>query len=234
MNLLAESEDGITSADIHDKLDIPKTTAFRIMKTLCHEDISTKVDNKYFLGSSLIHCGLKANLTNKLKTNSVPILSELSAATGFTAHICIPNGYHSLILDVHDSLNPFRVASRPGTKANLHCSSSGKIFLAHLLQDKLDEVEQEIGFVKKTIKTLTTIDALKEEIQKIVHRGYSVDDQEYDMNVRCLAAPLFDYNGHAVAAIGITAPSAVFTRNKIPEIAIIVKEHATKLYFANK
>ena len=85
----------------------------------------------------------------------------------------------------------------------------------------------------QNINTIPSISELKKEIQKIVHQGYAVDNEEYYENVRCLAAPIKDAFGKTVAAIGITATTIRFKHNMIPstskEVMRVASEISTKL-----
>lgn len=232
MKLLAENEMGLSAVEIEKQLDLPRTTVFRILKTLCHEQIAKKIERLYFAGNNLIDMGLQMVSTSKLRNRAMPVLYELSRITGFSSHLAVPSGYNALILEVCDSPRPLRVASRQGTLANLHCSSTGKIFLSHLFMDRIDEIYEKIGFEKRTKHTISTIEEMQEEAKRIINRGYSVDDLEYGEEIRCIAAPIYDYHGNAIAAIGITAPASLFTRDMIPEMAKAVKEAGTRLYYS--
>ncbi|KMT63887.1 IclR family transcriptional regulator [Catenovulum maritimum] len=229
--MLSENDQGLTASEIETQLDMPHTTVFRILKTLIHEQMASKQGRFYFAGNSLLHIGLQMVSTNKLRDKAVPVLHELAKATGFSAHLAVPSGYNSLIIEVCDSPTPTKIASRQGTLAPLHCSSTGKIFLAHMYDKKIQDIYDEIGFVKRTDKTLLTVEAVKEEIKKVVAIGYAMDEREYANEVRCLAAPIYDYRGNPIAAIGITAHITEFTPDLIESVARQVKEAGTKLYF---
>lgn len=71
----------------------------------------------------------------------------------------------------------------------------------------------------RTANTITTMDALRQEIQTIRRQGYSVDEEEYHSGVRSLAAPIRDAAGHVIGAIGITASTLRLTKGKIPKMA---------------
>src|SRR5690606_28037452 len=109
------------------------------------------------------------------------------------------------IVAVQDSPHPLRAASRPGFLADLHCSSTGKTFLAFLHQDRLSELYKTAKLNKRTAHTLTTLNEIRRETELIRKRGYSLDDEEFNLGVRCLAAPVYSADGTVAAAIGITA-----------------------------
>ncbi len=229
VRLLAVAGDGLSSVEIEESLSIPQTTAFRILKTLMHEGLVEKRGNRFFAGAGLYGIGLSALNKIEIRHQAVPVLRELSDMTSFTSHLAIPSGRSALIVEVCDSSSPVRVASRPGTKAEMYCCATGKVFLAYLFPDGIDELYGSTTFSKRTASTIVNLQQLKKAVSEISKKGYAVDDREYHDDVRCLAAPVQDFKGQVVAAIGVTAPSASFTKAQIPSVAKQVRNMAAKL-----
>ncbi len=227
--LLSDNPDGVSMVQIEKKLDLPKTTAFRILKTLCISEMACKMGNLYFPGSALIRIGLQVLHGTQLRQKGLPILRELTAKTHLTSHIAIPSGGYSLILEVCDSPGPLRVASRPGTLVDLHCSSTGKVFLATLFYDKLDEFLVKYPMSSRTEFTITEKGKILSHLETIRRQGYAVDDQEYHLGVRCLACPVWDMQDQVVAAIGITGPVSELTGGNVPALAYLVMQTADQL-----
>lgn len=234
MTLLSNSDNGLAANEIESTLDIPRTTVFRIMKTLCFQQITKKEGRIYSVGNGLIDMGLQITSASKLSNRAKPVLRELARLSGFTAHLAVPSGYKSLILEVCDSHNPVRVASRKGTLASLNCSSTGKVFAAYLFRNKIAEIENEVGYERRTHLSIYSVDEMEQEASRVLSLGYAVDDREYNIDVICLAAPVFDHHGNVIAAIGVTSPASIFTPEMIPDIAKTVKASATKLYLAGR
>lgn len=228
LGYLAGRPEGASSAEIEKALEIPKTTAFRVLRTLCAGGMAQKRGNLYFAGSRLIRIGLQALNGAKLRESSVPVLRELTRQTGQTSHIAILSGTQSLILEVCDSSGPVRVASRAGTLVDLHCSSTGKVFLAFALADELDELLANVP-AARTDRTLTDAAAIRRELEVIGERGYACDDEEYHKGVRCVAAPVYDLNGSVAAALGITGTTADIPRERLAFFGREVIEAAGRL-----
>ena len=167
--------------------------------------------------------GIKALSSLSLDDIAKPILEKLAHQVGETAHLAVPSGPHSLILAVHDSPNPIRVASQPGSLADLHCSSTGKLFLADLQEQELDHLLQSCSFQQRTKNTLVSPQALKKELVKVREQNYATDDEEYFDDVRCLAAPIRGTSHRVIAAIGITATLSRFGYDRNHEVLHIVQ-----------
>lgn len=230
LKLLGRSTDGYKVADIARELKIPVTTTLRIMSTLTLEGLARKVDSRFELGPVLIQLGTAALSGTEIRELAQPVLLKLTQVTDETAHLAIPCDDRSLIVAVQDSLHPLRAASRPGFLAELHCSSTGKTFLSFLHYERLAELfPASVKPTKRTPRTLTTLAEIRREIEATRKRGYSLDDEEFNAGVRCLAAPVYASDGKVAAAIGITAAAVRFTRERIPEMGAHVMAAAREL-----
>lgn len=229
LKMLGRHPDGLKTADLARELDIPVTTTLRIMTTLHLEGMARKVSGRYELGPVLIQLGNSALSGTEIREQALPLLQKLTAVTDETSHLAIPCDGRALIVAVQDSPHPLRAASRPGFLAELHCSSTGKIFLSYLHHDRLSEIFANERPTQRTPFTLTTLNALTRELALTLKRGYSLDDEEFNLGVRCLAAPVFSSAGTVVAAVGITAATLRFTKERIPEMAVKVRGIAAQL-----
>jgi len=230
IRILSKNSKGMTSQQIETALDLPRTTVYRLLRTLCAEQMIEKRNRKYFCGSDLVNIGLQIINSYQLHQVAIPHLQRLALITGHSAHLAIPHQGSALIVEVVDSPHPLKVASRPGVHALMHCSSTGKVFLAFLYYDNLDLMFENQPLKKCTPKTITDLHTLKKELQGVMALGYAVDDQEYNMDVRCVAVPVRDVRGMVIAAVGITAPEETFTKSQIPMMASKVKEAAYAIY----
>lgn len=231
LKLLASAGQGISAVQIEQALEIPRTTAFRILKTLIQEGIVDKKGTLFYAGPGLLEIGLMALQKFQLRELAVPVLQELTAQTGLTSHLAVPSGWHSLLLEVCDSAGPIRVASRPGTLAELNCSATGKLFLTFFYAERLDEYCRIVRPERRTGNTKTTPQELRAMVQEVQSCGYAVDEQEYHLDVRCLAAPVRDMRKQVIAAVGVTGPITIFTEERFEEILNAV-QNATALLSA--
>jgi DNA-binding IclR family transcriptional regulator len=229
LKILVDRPKGILATEVESLAQIPRTTTFRILKTLCSEGMAQKRGTLFFAGHGLVEIGLKALRSLEIRSLSIPFLSELATITHFTAHLAIPSGWQSLVLEVHDSPHPVRVASRSGTTVPLHCSSTGKVFLAYRHAHEIAEYFSATSPQKLTDKTIVSSAEMQKEIEKIMTDGFAVDDHEFNEGVWCLAAPVRDSAGQVVAAIGVTGPATQADGQKKTDICTHVKKAAKEL-----
>ena len=229
LKVLGRHPDGLKAADLARDLKIPVTTTLRIMTTLCLEGLARKVEGRFELGPVLIQLGNAALAGTEIRDLALPLLQKLTSLTDETAHLAIPCDDRALIVAVQDSPHPLRAASRPGFLAELHCSSTGKVFLAFVHRERIAELIAESAPTKRTPLTQTTVAAIRKEAELTRKRGFSLDNEEFNPGVRCLAAPVYGSTGQVIAAIGITAATVRFTEARVPEIAAKVRGVAAEL-----
>jgi DNA-binding IclR family transcriptional regulator len=229
LKLLGTRTEGFKAADIARQLRIPVTTTLRIMATLQLEGLARKLEGRFELGPVLIHLGNASLASTEIRALALPVLQKLTADTVETSHLAIPCDDRALIVAVQDSPHPLGAASRPGYMAELHCSSTGKIFLSFLHQHHAAAILGKEPFLRRTANTLTSLADLTRESELIRKRGYSLDNEEFHYGVRCVAAPVFSSDGAVVAAVGITAATVRFPKENIPKMAKHVRSAAHDL-----
>jgi IclR family acetate operon transcriptional repressor len=124
---------------------------------------------------------------------------------------------------------PIRAGAPAGTSAELHCSATGKIFLAWNFTDRLDAYFARVKPIARTARTITTAPRMRQEIAQILARGYAVDEEEFFDGIRCLAVPVPDSHGRVHTALGITGVTSRLTRARIPECVAQLKTAAEEL-----
>jgi DNA-binding IclR family transcriptional regulator len=108
----------------------------------------------------------------------------------------------------------------------MHCSSTGKIFLANMKEEELMHFLSSKTLNARTSKTITEKDALMMELSQVQAQGYAFDNEEYFEDVRCLAVPIHNRAAEVIGAIGITATSNRFSQDRNEEILNLIKNSA--------
>jgi IclR family acetate operon transcriptional repressor len=108
----------------------------------------------------------------------------------------------------------------------MHASGIGKALLAFFPPDRLDAWLKSQELTRYTDKTLTSRDALLRDLESIRTRGFSHDDEERNIGMRCIAAPVFDTFGEPVAGLSVSGPTSRMTRNSVEDVAKLVRAAA--------
>jgi len=217
--LLTSTRKAMNTSEIAQELDLPRTSVFRILKTLEEEGMVHSIGKKFVIGHHLINLGLQVISQIPERQLCVPILQKLTEKTQESSHFSILSGSKTLFIEVCDSPHTLRVARRTGTLIDIHCSASGKCILAYAGLKTRDTLLDQIEFTKRTEHTHTSKESLIPELEEIRKLGYAIDDVEYHDHIRCLGAPVFNAKGQVVGVTGISAVLTRFPKSRIPEVA---------------
>jgi DNA-binding IclR family transcriptional regulator len=219
-------ERGITVQAISAEIEVHKTTALRLLKTLVEAGYAApSVDggHGYVLGPALRRGLELPGGIERFKEAARPFLEELVEQTGECAHAAVADGGRVLVIDDVETDKPLRVVPGSGRHVALHCTSAGKVLLAYGL------AEVPAALPQRTARTITNPDALRAHLADIRVRGYAFDDEENAPYTRCISAPVFDQAGNAVGCVGIDAPSVRLTFERLPEAARHVMDAAASV-----
>jgi DNA-binding IclR family transcriptional regulator len=148
--------------------------------------------------------------------------------SGETTSLAILSNNQALYIDQVLSLSMIRSFPPVGTHIDLHCSAVGKVLLSELPPDQIQRVFQESGLAAYTENTITNPNQLLELLEVVRKNGYAMDLEEKEIGGVCIAAPLRNYTGQIVAAIGISGPSNRITTEKLQPLAQNVVQVAKK------
>ncbi len=229
MQVIVESEQGLSASELARRVGMARSTAFRVMRTLAHEGMVHQQGQRFLPGPGMMQIGLKSLSGTGFREQAVPVLRQLAGDTSHTAHLVVRCRDQGLILEVCDSPSVLRVASRPGSLVHIHASAAGKVLLADMPAAEAQALLERAGYERMTERTITDWQAMAAELQKTSRRGYGLDDREYHDDVRCVAAPVRDQQGAALAAVGITGPASALKAASLAGVAETVKAAASQL-----
>lgn len=208
---------------------IPRTTALRQLRTLVAEGLAQVASGGYRMGTGLLKLSAPTLASTELRKRAVPVLRRLAETSGDTAHLAVQVGDRTLLLEVCDGPQSRRVTSRPGSLAQSHTCSTGKVLLAGLDLAQRREVVAHLDLARLTANTITDPGRFLVELERVARQGYGVDDEEAVPGVRCVAVPVRDAHGQVVAAIGITGEAARYAPRLMPKRVAQVRAAAREL-----
>lgn len=210
--------------------NLPKTTTLRLLTILVESKYVVRDNNdRYFLSMKMFAVGSKALEHIDLIDISKPIARALSEATGETVHMGILDANQVLYVLKNESNYTIRMYSRIGRRCPLYCSAIGKCLLAGKEEDFLENYLQKEVLVSYTPKTIVTKEALVSELNKVRSQGYAVDNEEYEPQIVCAAAPIRDHEGKVVSAMSISTPVFRLSEEKLKKNCGLVVEYAGKI-----
>lgn len=233
-----EDIDELGVTELSKRLKLHKNNVFRLLATLESRGYieQNKATENYRLGLKALELGQTFIKQMGLLRQAKPILERMVEQSNETSYVVIYKDRHVVYLDVVETNLTVRVVSRVGSRLPAYCTAAGKIHLAYMTEEELDELLPQIEYVQHTPTTITNPEALRKELQRIREQGYSLDDEELDLSVRCLAAPIRDYTRRIVGAISISGPTMRVSSERIqseliPLVLDSAKELSTRLGF---
>lgn len=185
-------------------------TVYRILSTLEARGL-VEIDSTrqtWGLGTRAFVIGARYLRRTSLADRARPILRALMEATGETANLGVERGGQVLFVSQVETHESIRAFFPPGTLASMHSSGIGKAILAHMNPVLRDGVIERAELTAYTPRTLITRTGLKRDLDAIRARGFSIDDEERNLGMRCIAAPVFDAFGDVVAGLSISGPTS--------------------------
>ncbi len=225
LNLLGQTPEGISITELADHLGVDKGSASRLVATLAAQGFVEKdeVSRRYRLGPQVVSLSRSVLTRLSLREAAKPYLRQLMERSGECAHLAVAAQGKALYIDQVESPATLRVNAQVGTMNPLHCTSLGKVLLAFGAAEFPDALEAY------TPRTITDPVMLRAHLDQVRQAGYALDDEEFDLGVRCLAAPVFDFRGKVIGAIGISGPATRMSLERIPELAAGVVDTARAL-----
>ncbi|MEM1065679.1 MAG: HTH-type transcriptional regulator BhcR [Pseudomonadota bacterium] len=221
---------GLTLTELASNLSQSPATAYRVLTTLESRGI-VELDGQaqtWHVGAGAFRIGSAFLRRTNLVERARPVMQRLMEATGETANLGVENSGRVLFISQVETHASIRAFFPPGTQSPMHASGIGKALLAEFPEPRLNAVISA-GLERFTERTLTNGSALLSDLAAIRRRGYAIDDEERNSGMRCVAAPVFDATGAAVAGLSISGPTARVAPDRTQDIGDQVRAAAAAL-----
>lgn len=217
-------------AELAAELGQTKPTVFRILHTIeafgyLQKDNET---GRYSLPMRFHTLGSAAVRHEQLRWQALPPLQDLSRDTGETVHVGILYDNEAICVQDVDGTRLIRMHAFVGKRTPAHASAQGKVLLAQLPDAELDAFAAG-GLPGFTPNTITTPAALREALHRVRAQSWAPDDEEMEIGLRCLGAPIIDHTGRPCACVAGSAPAARMDPERITALTTLVKATAARI-----
>jgi IclR family acetate operon transcriptional repressor len=231
LEAIGERVAGMTNSEISRRLNIPKSTASYILRTLeqnryISRDRST---GRYRLGLKLLALGRGVQIGREIREVARPILRRLVERSGLTAHLAVLDHGEAVYIEKSEAAGFIKLDTWIGRRMDLHSTAVGKALAAFMQPFEFESSIGERGLKQRTAKTLTTRRELTAELRRVREAGYAVDDEENSVGVRCVAAPVFDAQARACAAVGLSGTTLQIDKSSIKSVRRLVVEASAEI-----
>lgn len=230
LDALAGAE-GLTLTDLSGQLDQSPATMYRVLSTLEARSFVEvdPVDQTWHIGAMAFRLGSAFLRRSGLAERSRPVMRELMRATGETANLGIERDGNVMFIGQVETHEAIRAFFAPGTLSPMHASGIGKALLSRYSDDRLADFLRARPLERFTPMTIVSAPALRAELAQVAARGWAVDDEERNTGMRCVAAPITNIYGEAVAGISVSGPTQRMDRSRLDRVGALVRAAAAEV-----
>jgi DNA-binding IclR family transcriptional regulator len=213
--LLAHHTEGLTIKEISGKLSFPQSSTSNLIGTLFREGyLSQDSLKRYKLGPKLIQMGTLAMESLDISSQGTPYLKKLMEDVQETVFMAVLSERELVYVAKIDNNRSIRTTAQPGYRKPLYCTGLGKAFLAFLPENEKNAILDHAELSPITRNTITNRQELEKKLKMFVDIGYSIDDEENEEGLFCLAAPIFGVDKTIQAAISVAGPKERMVNRK--------------------
>ena len=215
------------------RLGLPRSTAHDLVRTLVGRGYLRALDDqphKFVLGLRVFELGSAYADSLDLPREGRRMAAAVSAVCDETVHVAVLDGTEVVYIAKVDSTQAVRMVSAVGRRLPAHRTAVGKMLLSGLSDRELaGRYGRSKSLASMTPNSITSLPRLRRELAVIRARGMAFDDCESNIDVRCVAAPVYDRDGHMAAALSISVPMTRMRPKRREELAALVKQGAQDL-----
>lgn len=231
MELYSPTNTELSVKEISERLQLSKSTVHGLIKTLEYRGYleQNPSNQKYKLGLRLFQLGNVVGEGMEITRLSMPLITELVECVQETVHLVVLDGVDVVYVEKVEGPGALRMYSQVGKRAPFYCTGVGKAIFAYLGHQRIDEILSVSDLKAFTHYTLTDADQIRQELERIREQGYAIDDEEIELGLKCVAAPIFDHRGRPVASVSCSGPKLRLTDDKMVQMIREVKQTASRI-----
>jgi DNA-binding IclR family transcriptional regulator len=237
LDLLRRSPRPLRHADVAKAMGLPKSSTSNLLDTLVDVGLVRLDDRGYSLGVRLIELGAAAAERLDIHGIARPMLRQLSELGIGTSNLAVLQGHEVLYIDkVNNPDHVIQIATRVGGTAPAHATALGKVLVAALPPREREQWLREHSFVPVTEHTITSAGEFGHALAFATSKGYALDDEEQNLRIVCVAAPVRDHSGATIAAISLTCLSVDVAGARELQIEAVIRgaEQVSELLGASR
>lgn len=231
INQLAETDEGMTLSRIAQRVDLAPSTVHRLLTTLEQERyVRFDADRRLWsVGVQTFVAGGAFLQSRSLIAVARPYMRALMEECGESVNLAIEDDCEAIYVHQVERRSTMRPPARAGARVPLHCSGVGKALLSAMSEKHLENALPGEGMPRLTANTIVSRSMLRDDVAQARERGFAVDDEEHAVGLRCVATPVFDEFGEAMAALSISGPTTCISPDRISHLADLARRKANEI-----
>ncbi|WP_241051747.1 IclR family transcriptional regulator [Achromobacter xylosoxidans] len=210
LDYLARAQHPPTLAQLAQRLDMPKSTLMRLLASMQRAGFvaATPTENGFVPGPQATALALATLRASAFTRACRAVLAQLVGKLGETCNLTAPDGDQVIYMERVETAEPLRLFFAVGSHVPMHCTASGKLFLASMNRLERGRVLARLPLTRNTPRTLTDPARLEDELERLATRGIGIDNEEFVRGMSAVAVPVRDAQDRVVAAVACHAPTA--------------------------
>lgn len=207
--------------DLARELGLNKSTVHRLLQALGNSNLVRRDERTgtYRLGAATLDLGARFLGTIDLRTEARPFLERLSQEQGESVNLAVLDGTDAISVDYVIGTQALQLISKLGRRVPVHCSASGKALVLDMEEPVLRGLLAHSPFTRYTGHTITDTDSFLQAMRGWRKQGWAFNDEESELGMRAVGAPIRDHTGAVVACISISAPTFRMEKARVKQIA---------------
>jgi len=230
LRCLGEERRELALSEICYRVNLPKTTVFRYLQTLCACGFLTHDHNTdlYRIGLRVWELGQSVHEPLRIREFALPAMRELRDRFNETVNLGVLDGLDVVYLEIIESRRSLRMQAQLGGRDPIYSTALGKAVLAFKQEDQWP-AHLPSKLAPRTKRTVIAPDKLRQSLVRVRECGYAFDDEENEDGARCIAAPIMNHAGQVLAAISLSAPASRMSDRLVAKVAAAIKETAAAI-----
>lgn len=230
LEALKQAESSIGLALVARLVGMPKPTVYRILNTLeTRGYVDRRTDGTYRMSEKLFSLQRERSLEENLRALAQPIMDRLSQRCRETVNLGTMDGGEVVVIATIESPQSIRMTSKVGNRRHMHTTALGKMLLSGMEEKEIRRLIQLRGLPRCTPKSIVTQTALLSELKLTRRQGYAIDNQENELDGRCIAGPIYGPTGDLLAALSISGPAFRMDLQRLRSFHSVLKESCLAL-----
>ena len=231
LELVAKSRNGLTFSQVSQYVNFPKSSIHCLLVTLERLGYLQRLESsgRFVAGVNLVRIATAASHAIVLRQKAGPLLTELAQRTGLTVHMAVLENNEALLIAKVEPSGTRPVATWVGKRIDYHCTSLGKALIAWMSDEEIRSLVRERHMLRHNENTICTLVRLRENLMATRSTGYAVDDEEEEIGIRCVGAPVLGVSGKVEAAVSVSGTVEQIRPDDIPRIGGLLQEAAFEM-----
>jgi IclR family acetate operon transcriptional repressor len=228
--VLSSKSGAVSLADLAEATELNPSTAFRLLESMRTRGFVRQADGSigYQLDSRVVDLGSAFLRSTSVWDYARDLADQLSEDVAETASVGVLDHGQVLYIAIARGQSELGIQSQSGTRHPAYCTALGKVFLSDLPWEDASVILDSEPMSMLTPSTITKKTAMRKELEAIRTRGYAVDDEERNVHVVCIAAPITDYTGRCIAAVSVSGPAFRIREHGVDNVARQVTARASE------